>query len=119
MTAGAILRRTTSSRLLEVAYGVAAIRPPTDSVAATARHCDPQPVIRLRAQAPDAVLTEPQARLVRFWLLEFLPAARCQVSYGPGITILVPDRNPDDLTEALRRQIEQVVGCPLIDDFRE
>lgn len=76
-------------------------------------------MIRLRAQERDAVLDESQARRVRFWLLEFLPAVRCQVSYGPGITIVVPDRNPDDLTEALRRQIEEVVGCPLIDDFRK
>jgi hypothetical protein len=76
-------------------------------------------MIRLRALEPDAVLDESQARRVRFWLLEFLPAVRCQVSCGPGIVIVVPDRDPDDLTDALRRQIEEVVGCPLIYDERE
>ncbi|MEV6852102.1 hypothetical protein [Actinoplanes sp. NPDC051411] len=73
-------------------------------------------MIRLRASTSDAVLDEAQVRRVRFLLLEFLPAARCQVSQGPGIAIVVPDRSQEDLTEALQRRIEETIGCQLVVD---
>lgn len=73
-------------------------------------------MIRLRAQTSDAMLDESQVRRIRFLLLEFLPSASCQVSHGPGITIVVPDRNREDLTEALQRRVEEVIGCQLVED---
>ncbi|MEV6852105.1 hypothetical protein [Actinoplanes sp. NPDC051411] len=73
-------------------------------------------MIRLRAKTSDAVLDASQVRRVRFLLLEFLPAVRCQVSQGPGIAIVVSDRNREDLTEALQRRIEEIIGCQLVED---
>jgi hypothetical protein len=73
-------------------------------------------MIRLRAEAPDVVLDESQVRRVRFLLLEFLPAMRCQVSRGPRIAIVVLDRIRENLTEALQRRVEEIIGCRLVED---
>jgi hypothetical protein len=73
-------------------------------------------MIGLRAETSDAALDDQQVRRIQFLLLEFLPAASCQVSQGPGITIVVPDRAREDLTEALQRRVEEVIGCRLIED---
>jgi hypothetical protein len=70
-------------------------------------------MLRLQADTSNVVLDETQVLRIKFWLLEFLPAARCEVRPGPGIEIVVPDREPDDLTPHLRRRIEEIVGCPL------
>jgi hypothetical protein len=71
-------------------------------------------VIRLLAVDTGIVLDEQQAQRIKFWLLEFLPARRCQVHRGPTIEIVVEDRHPDDLVPALRRKLEDVIGCSLI-----
>lgn len=86
------------------------------SVAPAVHCCQPPTMIRLRAKTSDAVLDASQVRRVRFLLLEFLPAVRCQVSQGPGIAIVVSDRNREDLTEALQRRIEEIIGCQLVED---
>ena len=74
-------------------------------------------MLRLRAQDEDLVLDEAQVLRVQFWLLEILPAARCRVLAGPGIQLVVAEREPADLTAAVRRKIEAIIGCAvLVDD---
>lgn len=74
-------------------------------------------VLRLRAQDQDLVLDEARVRCVQFWLLEVLPATRCRIHAGPGIQLLAPEREAADLTSAVRRRIEEIIGCSvLVDD---
>lgn len=70
-------------------------------------------MIRLLAVDPNVVLDEQQAQRIMFWLLEFLPSRQCQVHRGPGIEIVVEDRDPDDLAPALRHRLEETIGSPL------
>lgn len=72
-------------------------------------------MIRLVAVDRDVVLDERQVQRIIFWLSEVLPASRCQVHRGPGVAIVVEDRDPADLVKALRRRLEDVVGCALAD----
>jgi hypothetical protein len=72
-------------------------------------------VIRLLAADSDVVLDERQVQQITFWLLEVLPSSRCHVHRGPGVAIVVEDRDPDDLVPILRRRLEDVVGCSLVD----
>ncbi|MFF5443194.1 hypothetical protein [Streptomyces achromogenes] len=73
-------------------------------------------VIRLIAQDDDLELSDEQVSKITFWLLEFLPARTCEVSVGPGASIVVPDqdRGLEDLTPGLLWQLETIVGCALI-----
>jgi hypothetical protein len=70
-------------------------------------------VIRLVADDEGAVLTEQEITRIQFWVLEVLPATRCEVRRGPGIEIIVPEREPGDLVPAVLRRLEEIVGCAL------
>lgn len=70
-------------------------------------------MIRLVSEDRQVTLFEQQVSRIKFWLLEFLPAAHCEVAQGPGVEIVVRDRRPEDLTPALLRRVEQVAGCRL------
>jgi hypothetical protein len=72
-------------------------------------------VIRLLAADSDVVLDEQQVQRIMYWLLEILPSCRCRVHRGPGVEITVEDRQPDELVPALRRRLQDVVGCSLVD----
>lgn len=69
-------------------------------------------MIRLVAQDRNAVLTEQEAMRVRFWVLEVLPATRCEVLHGPGIEIIVPEREPGDLSPGVLHRLEEIAGSP-------
>jgi hypothetical protein len=70
-------------------------------------------VIRLLAVDPDLILDEQQTQRIMFWLLEVLPSRQCRVHRGPGIEIVVKDRDPDDPVPALQRQLEEAIGCSI------
>ncbi|WP_211764865.1 hypothetical protein [Kutzneria sp. CA-103260] len=73
-------------------------------------------MIRLLAEGRELALSEQQVSRVKFWLCEVLSTARCRVTAGPGVGIVVLDREPDDLTPWLQRHVEEVIGCELAPD---
>ncbi len=86
------------------------------------RRCPTRPVRhragprRLIAQDDNLELSEEQVSKIKFSLLEFLPTRTCEVSVGPGASIVVPDqdRSLEDLTPGLLWQLEAIVGCALL-----
>lgn len=76
------------------------------------------PVIRLVAEHRTVILGEKQVSKIEFWLLELLPARRCEVVTGPGVEIVVPDseRQLEDLTPWVLSKLEAIVGCTLRPD---
>ncbi|MBA8927721.1 hypothetical protein BC739_004927 [Kutzneria viridogrisea] len=70
-------------------------------------------MIRLHAEDRSVQLSEQQVSKIKFWLLEFLSTACCRVTAGTGVEITVPDRQVEDLTPALRRRIEEIIGWNL------
>ncbi|MDF3300364.1 hypothetical protein [Streptomyces tropicalis] len=72
-------------------------------------------MIRLVADDCTVVLDEKQVTKIQFWLLELLPAWRCEVVPGPGVEIVVPDvdRQLDDITPWVLSKLEEIVGCTL------
>jgi hypothetical protein len=72
-------------------------------------------VIRLIATDDTVTLGEGQVSRVKFLLLESLPARRCSVDPGPGVEIVVSDRDryPDDVAPGILSRLEAIVGCPL------
>lgn len=73
------------------------------------------PVIRLVAEDRTVVVDGEQVTKIQFWLLELLPARRCEVVVGPGVEIVVPDidRDLDDVTPWVLSKLEEIVGCAL------
>lgn len=72
-------------------------------------------VIRLVAEDRTVVVDEKQVIRIQFWVLELLPARRCEVVTGPGVEIVVPDidRQLDDVTPWVLSRLEEIVGCTL------
>ena len=54
-----------------------------------------------------------QVGRLKFWILEMLPATACEIGAGPGVVIRVDEREPDDLTPALKARLEEIVGAEL------
>jgi hypothetical protein len=73
------------------------------------------PVFRLVAEDTTVVLSEDQVTRIQFWLLETLPAWRCDVTVGPGAVITVPDDDLrfDDIPPTVLRKLEAIAGCSL------
>jgi hypothetical protein len=69
-------------------------------------------MIRLIAEDQQLVLADHEVRRIRLWLMAILPATECVVGSGPAVEIVVPDRDPGDLTAGLLRRIEEIAGCP-------
>jgi hypothetical protein len=70
-------------------------------------------MLRLTAEDESIVLTDEQVMRAQYPLLEFLPTARCEVNPGPGITMVVRDREPSDLMPAILKRVEEVLGCAM------
>lgn len=43
--------------------------------------------------------------------MALIPTTECVVGSGPAVEIIVPDRDPGDLTASLLRRIEEIAGC--------
>lgn len=43
--------------------------------------------------------------------MALIPATECTVGSGPPVEIVVPDRDPGDVTAGLLRRIEEIAGC--------
>ncbi|MEU9890159.1 hypothetical protein [Sphaerisporangium sp. NPDC051011] len=52
-------------------------------------------MIRLIAADETAVLTERQIQRLQFWILEILPARKCEIRPGPGTQNIVPEHLGD------------------------
>ncbi|WP_236790626.1 hypothetical protein [Amycolatopsis sp. GM8] len=72
-------------------------------------------MLRLVADDPALTLSDRQVQRLTFWVLEFLPASRCEIRSGPGAEILVAEREPNELTSALRAKFEEIAGCCWLD----
>jgi hypothetical protein len=69
-------------------------------------------VIRLVAEDPAARLDERQVRRIVFWVLEFLPAERCDVRPEPVVEIVVSGLGGDGpIHPPLLRRVEEIAGC--------
>jgi hypothetical protein len=68
-------------------------------------------MIRLVAKDEQLVLADHEVRRIRLWLMALIPTNECVVGSGPAIEIVVPDRDPSDLTASLLRRIEEIAGC--------
>jgi hypothetical protein len=68
-------------------------------------------VIRLVARDPAVSLDEAQVRRIKFWLLEFIPAGRCEVSLDAPVEITVTGHQAPDLHPPLLERVESIAGC--------
>lgn len=68
-------------------------------------------MIRLVAEDHQLVLADHEVRRIRLWLMALIPATECTVGSGPPVEIVVPDRDPGDVTAGLLRRIEEIAGC--------
>jgi hypothetical protein len=68
-------------------------------------------MIRLVAEDPAVVLDEEQARRIKFWLLEFVPAQHCRVRRDPVVEIVVTGHKPAQLHGPLLQQVEGIARC--------
>jgi hypothetical protein len=70
-------------------------------------------MLRLTATDPSVALTESQASRVRYLVLEFIPATKCDVELGPGVQVVVPHHGVDELAPGIRSRIEEIIGCTI------
>jgi hypothetical protein len=68
-------------------------------------------MIQLVAEDDQLVLADYEVRRIRLWLMALIPAAQCTVGSGPPVEIVIPDRDPRELTASLLRRIEEIAGC--------
>jgi hypothetical protein len=68
-------------------------------------------VIRLVARDPAVGLDEIQATRIQFVLLEFIPAAGCNVKRDPPVQITVLDHKAPELHPPLLERVEAIAGC--------
>jgi hypothetical protein len=69
-------------------------------------------VIRLVADDPAARLDEHQVRRITFWILEFLPAERCDVRLEPVVEIVISGLGGDGaIHPPLLQRVEAIAGC--------
>jgi hypothetical protein len=68
-------------------------------------------MIRLVAEDRQLVLADHEVRRIRLWLMALIPTNECVVGSGPAVEIVVPDRDPRELTASLLRRIEEIAGC--------
>ena len=68
-------------------------------------------VLRLAAIDTALVLDERQVQCLTFWVLELLPAHRCDIDAGPGAEIRVAEREREGLTPGLHRKFDEIAGC--------
>jgi hypothetical protein len=68
-------------------------------------------MIRLVAEDHQLVLADHEVRRIRLWLMAIIPTNDCTVGSGPAVEIVIPDRDPGDLTVGLLRRIEEIAGC--------
>jgi hypothetical protein len=69
-------------------------------------------VIRLVAEDPAARLDERQVSRIKFWILEFLPALRCDVRQDPSVEIIISGLGGDgDVHPPLLERVEAIAAC--------
>lgn len=69
-------------------------------------------MIRLVAEDPAVRLDELQVSRIKFWILEYLPALRCDVRQEPSVEIVIGGLGGDgDMNLPLLQRVEAVAGC--------
>ena len=68
-------------------------------------------VFRLVAVDPAVSLDEVQAKRIRYVLLEFVPARRCEVRRDAPVEIWVTGHGPAELHPPLLERVEAIAGC--------
>lgn len=73
--------------------------------------CRGYPMIRLVAADPAVRLDEAQCSRIRFWLLDFVPAPRCQVRPEPPVKITITGHSAPELHPPLLEKVQAIAGC--------
>jgi hypothetical protein len=69
-------------------------------------------MIRLVAEDTSVRLDKRQVSRIKSWILEFLPADRCDVRQEPSVEIIISGRGGDgDMHPPLLQRVEAIAGC--------
>ena len=71
-------------------------------------------MLQLTALDEGIVLDEAKVRRIKYLLLQFIPARRCDVHLGPGVKIVVPGHGVNELAPGIRAEVESTLGCAVV-----